>query len=63
MPDNFIRNREGKIVGRIDGNWVRDGKGNLVARYDEGDDRTRDRQGKVVGSGDQRLRKLGEETP
>jgi len=63
MPDNFIRNREGKIVGRQDGNWIRDGHGKLVARYDEGDDRTRDSQGRIVGSGDQRLRKLGEETP
>jgi hypothetical protein len=58
MSDNYIRNREGKIVGRQDGNWLRDGTGRLVARFDESDNRTRDREGKIVGSGDQRLRQL-----
>ena len=60
MNDNFIRNREGKIIGRMDGVWLRDGTGKLVARFDESDQRTRDRNGKIVGSGDQRLRKLGD---
>ena len=60
MNDNYIRNREGKIIGRMDGAWLRDGTGKLVARYDAGDDRTRDRSGRIVGSGDQRLRALGE---
>lgn len=59
MSDPYMRNREGKIVGRMDGNWLRDGTGKLVARYDESDDRTRDRNGRIVGSGDQRLRELG----
>ena len=58
MSDQFIRNREGKIVGKQDGNTLRDGNGRIVAIYHEGDDRTRDRQGKIVGSGDQRLREL-----
>jgi len=56
---DFIRNREGKIVGRQDGNWLRDGTGKLVAKYDKSDDRTRTREGKIVGSGDQRLTQLG----
>jgi hypothetical protein len=60
MADGFLRNREGKIIGRFDGSWLRDGTGRLVARYDAGDDRTRDRSGRIVGSGDQRLRALGE---
>ena len=59
MADNFIRNREGRIIGREDGNWLRDGTGKLVARYDEADNRTRDREGKIVGTGDQRMRELG----
>jgi hypothetical protein len=59
MADNYIRDREGRIIGRMDGDWLRDGKGNLVARYDKGDNRTRDREGKIVGDGDQRLRELG----
>lgn len=60
MNDNFIRNREGKIIGRMDGHWLRDGAGRLLARYDESDRRTRTREGKIVGDGDQRLRKLGD---
>ena len=59
MNDNYIRNREGKIIGRLDGNTTRDGTGKIVARYDSWDDRTRDRSGRIVGSGDQRLRQLG----
>ena len=59
MADAFLRNREGKIIGRFDGTWLRDGTGKLVARYDESDDRTRDRTGRIVGSGDQRMRQLG----
>jgi len=59
MSDDFIRNREGKIIGRetSDG-WLRDGTGKLVAKYNEGDNRTRNREGKIVGSGDQKLREL-----
>ena len=56
MKDAYIRNREGKIIGRTDGNWLRDGTGKLVARYDAWDNRTRTREGKIVGDGDQRLR-------
>ena len=59
MGDNYIRDREGKIIGRWDGNWLRDGTGKLVARYDEWDNRTRDATGRIVGDGDQRLRQLG----
>jgi len=59
MNDGYIRNREGKIIGRYDGNWLRDGTGQLVARYDKWDRRTRDRAGRIVGDGDQRLRSLG----
>jgi hypothetical protein len=61
MNDGFIRNREGKIIGRYDGKWLRDGTGKLVARYDERDNRTRDARGRIVGNGDQRLRSLCDE--
>jgi hypothetical protein len=60
MTDNYIRNRTGKIIGRFDGNWLRDGTGKLVARFDAWDNRTRDRNGKIVGTGDLRLFELGE---
>src|ERR1019366_2716578 len=59
MADAFLRNREGRIIGRFDGSWLRDGTGRLVARYDAGDNRTRDRTGRIVGTGDQRLRAFG----
>jgi hypothetical protein len=59
MSDSYIRNRTGKIIGRFDGDWLRDGTGKLVARFDEWDNRTRDRNGKIIGPGDQRLRELG----
>lgn len=57
--DNFLRNGKGQIIGKNDGNWIRDAVGNQVARYDESDNRTRTREGKIVGSGDQRLVELG----
>jgi len=60
MNDGFIRNREGRIIGRMDGAWLRDRTGKLVARYDKSDDTTRDSSGRRVGKGDQRLRKLGD---
>jgi hypothetical protein len=60
MNDGYIRNREGKIIGRFDGNWLRDGQGRLVARFDESDGRTRDGTGRIVGDGDLRLRLLGQ---
>lgn len=58
MKDGYIRDRTGHIIGKKDGNLLRDGTGKILARYDEGDGRTRDRQGKIVGSGDQREREL-----
>jgi hypothetical protein len=59
MGDSFIRDRTGHIIGRNDGSWLRDGHGNLVARFDKSDNRTRDREGKIVGTGDQRMIELG----
>jgi hypothetical protein len=38
MNDGSIRNREGKIIGRFDGNWPRDGNGKLLACYGEKSD-------------------------
>ena len=61
MNDNLLRNREGKIIARVDGAWLRDGTGTLVARYDKWDNRTRDRNGRTAGDGDQRLRQLGKD--
>jgi hypothetical protein len=60
MSDQYLRDKTGKIIGRFDGNWLRDRTGRLVARYDKSDDRTRDATGRIVGTGDQRLRALGQ---
>jgi hypothetical protein len=63
MNDEYIRDRTGHIIGRetSDG-WMRDGTGRLVAKYDKGDQRTRTREGKIVGSGDQREIELGRQS-
>lgn len=61
MKNGYIQNRTGRIIGRMDGNWLRDGTGKLGARYDAWDNRTRTREGKIVGDGHLRLRELGEE--
>jgi hypothetical protein len=58
MSDQYLRDRTGRIIGRIDGNWLHSGEGKLLARYDKSDDWTRNRSGRIVGNGDQRLRKL-----
>jgi hypothetical protein len=63
MKDEYIRNREGRIVGRLDGQWLRDGRGKLIARYDKADNRTRTREGKIVGDGDLRLFQLAKDRP
>jgi len=55
--------KKGEIIGRMDGNWLRDGTGKLLARYDKSDDKTRERSGRIVGDGDQRLRQLGKDHP
>ena len=59
MGDKYIRDGTGRIVGceNKDG-WISDGVGNLVAKVD-GDGITRNREGFIVGTGDQRLRELG----
>jgi hypothetical protein len=60
MNDNFLRNREGKIIARVDRNTLRNGTGKIVAVYHAAENLTRHRNGRIVGSGDQRLRGLNE---
>lgn len=60
MNDNFLRNREGRIIARVDGNTLRDGTGKIVAVYHEAENVTRDRTGRIVGKENQAMRALGE---
>jgi len=60
MNDSFLRNREGKIIARVDGATLRDGTGKIVAIYHATEDVTRDRTGRIVGKGNQMLRALGQ---
>jgi hypothetical protein len=62
MNENYIRNRECKIIGRMDGNILRDGTGRIVAKLDA-DGYTRERSGRIVGKGDLRLFQLGKDLP
>jgi hypothetical protein len=55
----YIKDGSGQFIGSINGDWIRDRSGRLIARYDRGIDRTRTVEGKFVGFGDQRLRELG----
>lgn len=63
MNDGYIRNAGGKIIGKFDGAILRDGTGKIVAKHDTWDSRTRDRNGRIVGSGDIRLFQLGKDQP
>jgi GTP cyclohydrolase II len=60
MNDGYLRNREGRIIARVDGtNTLRDGTGKIVAIYHATEDVTRDITGRIVGKGNQMLRTLG----
>jgi hypothetical protein len=61
MKDQFLRKGEGHIIARVDGNTLRDGTGKIVAIYHPNENLTRDRNGRIVGTGDQRLRELGKD--
>jgi len=56
--NTYIKDRTGKIIGKDDGKILRDGTGKIVAKYDESDNTTRDRNGNIIGKGDQRKRLL-----
>ncbi len=60
MNDNYLRNREGKIIARVDGNVLTDGTGKIVVVYDPSENLTRERSGRIAGTGNRMLRALGE---
>jgi hypothetical protein len=50
----YITNRAGKVVGRVDTDKVYDRGGKVLGRYNKSENRTYDRGGKYIGSGDLR---------
>ena len=60
MKNEILKNREGRIVAQKRGEWVLSRSGQPVARYIKAVDKTLTAEGRVVGNGDQRLRKLGD---
>jgi hypothetical protein len=61
MKNEILKNREGRIIGRIivNGEWLLDRSGMPVARYVSSVDKTLTREGRIAGSGDIRLFELG----
>ena len=55
MKNEILKNREGRIIGRVNGEWLLDRSGQPVARYIETVDKTLTKEGRILGSGDQRL--------
>jgi len=53
-----IKNREGRVIGIVNGEWLMDGHSKLIARYIRSSDIIVTRDGRFVGKGDQRLRVL-----
>lgn len=60
MSDGYIRNREGRVIARIDRNTLRDGTGKILAVYHPSENLTRERSGRIAGKGNQTMRVLGE---
>jgi hypothetical protein len=63
MKNEYLLDVKGKIVGHLVGDWLLDGKGKQVARVDKSSNRTLDKNGHIVGQGDQRLRQLEKDRP
>jgi hypothetical protein len=55
MKNEFLKNREGRIIGRLKGEWLLTRSGQPVARYVSSVDKTMTREGRIVGNGDVRL--------
>jgi hypothetical protein len=51
----YITDRSGKIIGRVEQSYVYDRGGKLVGRYNQAENRTYDRGGKYIGKGDLRV--------
>ena len=61
MKNEYLKNREGRIIGRLKGEWLLTRSGQPVARYVSSVDKTLTREGGIVSSGDLRLFQLGKD--
>ena len=61
MKNEILKNPEGRIVGRINGEWLLGRSGLPIARYIPSVDKTVTREGRIVGNGDIRLFQLGKD--
>ena len=59
MKNEILKSREGRIIGRINGEWLLNRSGLPVARYIPAVDKTVTPGGRVVGNSDVRLFQLG----
>ena len=63
MKNGYLLNRENRIVGRINGEWLLSRSGQPIARYVSSVDKTITRDGRVAGNGDLRGFVLGKDQP
>lgn len=56
----YIKNRSGKIIGRIEEKYVYDRSGKQLGWYNTSENRTYTREGRYIGSGDLRTSLLKE---
>jgi hypothetical protein len=52
----YIRNSNGKVIGKIDEREIKDNNNKRLGYYDKSSNSTFDGNGKFVGFGDQRIR-------
>jgi hypothetical protein len=63
MKNEYLKNREGRIIGRLKGEWLLTRSGQPVARYVSSVDKTMTREGRIVGNGDVRLFQFAKDRP
>jgi hypothetical protein len=63
MKNEYLKNREGRIIGRTNGEWLLTRSGQPVARYIPAVDKTISKEARIVGNGDLRLFQLGKNQP
>ena len=63
MKNEYLKNREGRIIGRMNGEWLLNRSGQPMARFILSANKTVTREGRVVGNGDLRLFQLGKSHP